>query len=136
MEGMANLRIASVMYHLNSARALFKRAVAMSGNYFLLPPLSLEQHEENYSRAMAALGLTSASTEERIRVLIETPGQEIISRLPPSVIAVPAVDGELIPDFPTFSELADSTMDVLAGKKWCEALMVGDAQMDVSAGHD
>lgn len=134
VEGIVDLQVASVMYQLSSARALFKRAIVMSGNYFLLPPLPLAQHEENYSRAIAALGLASASTEERIHALLETPGQEIISRLPQPVIAAPAVDGELVTDFPTFAELADPTVDVPLGKKWCETLMIGDAQMDVSAG--
>lgn len=134
LERIVDMQVASVMYQLSSAQALFKHAIVMSGNYFLIPPLPLAQHEDNYGRAIAALGLDSASTEERIHSLLEAPGQEIISRLAQSVIAAPAVDNDLITDFPTFADLADPTVDVPLGRKWCKALMIGDAQMDVSAG--
>lgn len=104
----------------------------MSGSHFLVPSLPYEVHEQNYHQAIAALGLTNATPEERIRAFLETPGQDIVGRLPPSILTLPAVDGDLVASVASFAEAADSRSVVLKGKKWCEDLMVGDAQMDVS----
>ncbi|KAF9890585.1 hypothetical protein FE257_005716 [Aspergillus nanangensis] len=121
---------ASVMYHLTSTRPLFKRAIVMSGNYFLLPPLSLSTHEENYNRAIVALGLADVSTDERIQTLVETPAHELASCLPPFVIAAPAIDGDIVAATPTFQDIANPNNNSPKGKSWCQELLIGDAQMD------
>ncbi|KAL6232491.1 hypothetical protein BDW75DRAFT_247123 [Aspergillus navahoensis] len=121
---------ASVLYHLSSDHVLFKRAIVMSGSHFLIQPLPLDLHEANYNRAMVALGLSGASAEERIRALLETPGHELLSRLPPSVISVPAVDSDFVSEPPTFAKVMDPNVDVPRGREWCKELMIGDAQMD------
>ncbi|KAL4920056.1 Alpha/Beta hydrolase protein [Aspergillus aurantiobrunneus] len=124
---------ASVTYHLNSEEALFKRAIAMSGTYFLSQPLPYDVHEQNYQKAITALGLSNAnSAEARIRALLEMPGADIVSRLPPSILAAPAIDGDLVPFAPSRAETGSTTSDVPKGKNWCHDLMVGDAQIDAS----
>lgn len=45
---------------------------------------------------MAALRLGGATAEERIRFLLETPGQDLLGKLPPSVRSVPAVDNDMV----------------------------------------
>lgn len=120
-------------YHLNSEEALFKRAIAMSGTYFLSQPLPYEVHEQNYEKAISALGLSnSSSPEERIKALLEMPAADAVAQLPPSILSSPAIDGDIVPSTPSRSETASTTSDAPRGKNWCEDLMVGDAQIDVS----
>lgn len=124
---------ASVTYHLNSEEALFKRAIAMSGTYFLSQPLPYDVHEQNYQKAISALGLSnSSSPEERIKALLEMPGPDVVSKLPPSILSSPAIDGDIVPSAPSHSDTANTTSDTPRGKNWCEDLIVGDAQIDVS----
>ncbi|OJJ01739.1 hypothetical protein ASPVEDRAFT_83267 [Aspergillus versicolor CBS 583.65] len=124
---------ASVTYHLKSEEALFKRAIAMSGTYFLSQPLPYEVHEQNYKKAISALGLSnSSSPEERIKALLEMPAADVVAQLPPSILSSPAIDGDIVPSTPSHSETASTTSDAPRGKNWCEDLMVGDAQIDAS----
>ncbi|KAL4898094.1 Alpha/Beta hydrolase protein [Aspergillus ambiguus] len=123
---------ASVTYHLNSERILFNRAIVMSGSYFLMQCLPYDVHEKNYQQAIAALGLTNASPDERVKTLLEMPGQDLIGKLPPSVLAAPAVDGDMVSSVGSFAETADRSSSVPKGKEWCKDLMIGDAQMDAS----
>ncbi|KAL2856175.1 Alpha/Beta hydrolase protein [Aspergillus pseudodeflectus] len=123
---------ASVTYHLNSEKALFKRAISMSGTYFLTQPLPYEAHEQNYQKAVSALGLSGAAPEVRIKALLEIPAEDIVSRLPPSILAVPAVDGDIVPSAPSRAETGRSNSSEPRGKNWCHELMIGDAQMDAS----
>lgn len=123
---------ASVTYHLHSEKPLFKRAIVMSGSFILLPALPYDVHEENYKQAIAALGLANATPEERIRILLETPGQDLLSKLPPSVRFVPALDGDIVPSGVTYAQVGDKGANVPRGKTWCDSLLVGDTQMDVN----
>ncbi|RDW76746.1 putative carboxylesterase [Aspergillus mulundensis] len=123
---------ASVTYHLNSEEPLFKRAIAMSGTYFLREPLAYEAHEQNYQNAISVLGLSDASPKERVKALLGTPGADIVSRLPPSILSSPAIDGDIVPSAPSHAQAGSITSDVPRGKNWCQDLMVGDAQMDAS----
>ncbi|KAE8392936.1 Alpha/Beta hydrolase protein [Aspergillus alliaceus] len=59
-----------------------------SGSYFFTRALPYEVHEQNYQQAISVLGLENDTTEER---LLEAPGQELIAKLPPSVLAAPTV---------------------------------------------
>ena len=103
----------------------------MSGSYFLVPSLPYEVHEQNYQQAVSALGLTEASADERIRALLETPGQDLIGKLPPTILTTPAIDGDMVSPIGSFTETADRNSSVPKGKMWCKDLMIGDAQMDV-----
>ncbi|KAH1659251.1 hypothetical protein KXW87_002929 [Aspergillus fumigatus] len=123
---------ACVTYHLDSDEQLFKRAIVMSGTCLLIQPLPYELHEQNYQQAIAALGLTNASSEERIRALLETPGDDLVAKIPPTVLAVPAIDGTMVTSPVTYAQVADKNSDFPRGKKLCEDLMIGDAQMDAS----
>lgn len=107
----------------------------MSGTYFLIEPLSYDIHEQNYRQATAALGLSNATTGEKLRVLLETPGQELLSNIPPSVLSAPAIDGDMVLSAATHAETADKKSNIPKGKSWCKELMVGDAQMDVGTYH-
>lgn len=104
----------------------------MSGTYFLTDPQPYEIHEQNYQQAMQALGLSSATAYERLKFLLETPGQELICKIPPSVISAPAIDGDMVSSAATHAETSDKNSNIPKGKSWCKELMIGDAHMDVS----
>ncbi|KAE8376990.1 Alpha/Beta hydrolase protein [Aspergillus bertholletiae] len=123
---------ASVIYHLSSEVPLFKRAIAMSGSYLFTQALPYDTHEQNYRQAMLALGLENASTNEKIQTLLEKPAQELITKVPPSILAAPAVDGDLITSIATHAQTADRSSGLLKRKDWCTELMIGDCQMDAS----
>ncbi|EAW16306.1 putative carboxylesterase [Aspergillus fischeri NRRL 181] len=123
---------ACVTYHLDSDEQLFKRAIVMSGTCLLIQPLPYDLHEQNYQQAIAALGLANASSEERIRALLETPGDDLVAKIPPTFLAAPAIDRAMVTSVVTYAQVADKGSDIPRGKKWCEDLMIGDAQMDAS----
>ncbi|GLB02197.1 hypothetical protein AtubIFM57258_003539 [Aspergillus tubingensis] len=123
---------ASVTFHLDSETPLFKRAILMSGSRFFVQALPYDAHEGNYQHAMSALGLQNATSDERIKALLETPGQDLLAKLPPSVLTSPAVDGDMVPSAVTYAQVADQTSDIPKGKQWCRDLVIGDAQYDIN----
>lgn len=124
--------VASVTYHLHSEDALFARAIIMSGTWFLTGPLGFDDHERNYWLAMEALGLKDKTGEERVKALLEMPAEDLLAKLPPSVLIAPAIDGDMVLSHPTHSQVVDRGSTTPKGKRWCKDLMIGDAQMDVS----
>ncbi|GJP95678.1 carboxylesterase [Aspergillus niger] len=121
---------ASVTFHLDSETPLFKRAILMSGSRFFVQALPYDAHEENYRQAISALGLENATSDEKIKALLETPGQDLLAKLPPSVLTAPAVDGDMVPSTVTYAQVADRTSNIPKGKQWCRDLLIGDAQYD------
>lgn len=118
-------------YLLDDVERLFQAAVLMSGSFFLTPPQSDEDHDLNYLKAMKALDLMDATPEQRIKVLLERPAQDIVSQLPSSILTAPRVDKELVHPKPSFADVDNPGSFVPQGKLWCPHLMVGNAQMDV-----
>lgn len=105
----------------------------MSGTSLLVQALPYDAHEDNYKRAMEALGMTASSAEERVEALLDMPGQELIAKLPPSVLTAPAIDGDLVRPGVTYAELGKLDSDILPGNSWCRELLIGDAEIDVSS---
>lgn len=104
----------------------------MSGQNILLTPLPYEVHEKGYKTAIKAWGFDTLSPEERIKAIIESPAAELVAKIPPNVAPNFAIDGDLIPNPPTFAEISDkSAAGYPAGKSWCKEILIGDAQHDV-----
>lgn len=104
----------------------------MSGQNILLTPLPYEVHEKGYETAIKAWGFDKLSPEERIKAIIESPAAELVEKMPPNVAPNFAVDGDLIPNPPTFAQISDkSTTSYPVGKSWCKEILIGDAQHDV-----
>lgn len=121
------------MYHLQSDEPLFRRAIVMSGSSFIARPLPLEAHEQNYERAIAALGLAESTPEERIKALLQMPGPEVVEKLPPPVlVTAPALDGDIIRSAMAYAEAADAAAAGSGARAVCKDLLIGDAQIDVS----
>jgi hypothetical protein len=103
----------------------------MSGTSLFVQPLPYEVHEQNYKKAMAALGLADATAEERVKALLEMPGHELIAKLPPSVLVAPAIDSDIVLPGVTYTELGKPNSEALPGNSWCQDLLIGDAEIDV-----
>lgn len=124
----------SATYHLHSEKPLFKRIMPMSGTSLLMKPVPEEAAEGFYAAAVKALGLEDVSAEERVKALLEMDGQELRGKLM-AVPMLPVVDGDMCRGVPSFAKISQSgeVKDLpLPGKKWCEGMMIGDCQFDVS----
>ena len=119
-------------YHLHSDQALFKRAISLSGTFFLTRPQPYEVHEGNYQQVVAALGLSDVTTEERLKALLETPAQDLVAKIPPSALTAPAIDEDIVLSDVSFEEVGKQDLNLPRGKAWCQDFMIGDAQLDVS----
>lgn len=118
-------------YHLHSEKPLFKRAIAMSGTSLLSQALPYEEHEKNYQEATVALGLADLSPTQRVQSILEMPENELIGKLPPSILTKPAVDTDIVLHGVTYSDIGRLDSKALPGKAWCSDLLIGDAEMDV-----
>ncbi|KAJ5674410.1 alpha/beta-hydrolase [Penicillium maclennaniae] len=123
---------ASVTYHLQSKVPLFKRAISMSGTSLFVQALPFNVHEENYANAIAALGLTDLTAEDRLKALLNMPSHELLAKLPPSILVAPAIDSEIVLPGVTYTELGKKDSNVLPGNSWCQDLLIGDAEADAS----
>lgn len=119
-------------YHLHSHGALFKRAISLSGSFFLARARPYEAHEGNYQQVVAALGLSDATPEEKLKALLETPVQDLVAKILPSTLTAPAIDGDIVLSDVSFEEVGKQDSDVPRGKTWCQDLMIGNAELDVS----
>lgn len=122
----------STALHLYSKTPLFKRAVLMGGSGMLQPLSSLEHVEANYDRAIEALGLTSLGEEDKVRRLIEMDGHELREKLFAAGVGPKlVVDGDICPSFVEYNPFVDGSLQ-MPGRQWCERLLIGDCQFDVS----
>jgi hypothetical protein len=107
----------------------------MSGSSLMLKPLPAPVSEFVYASVAKDLGLENLSAMERVRVLADLPFEDLLSKVSPALPLMPVMDGDIIPGPVTFSQIysADNAANSkLAGKKWCESLLVGNCQADVS----
>jgi hypothetical protein len=125
----------SGMFLLHSEEPLFKRFVSMSGTSLMLPPLPLPVAESAYVSVAKALNLENLSGPERVKAIVEMPIETLLAKTPPTIPLMPVIDGDIIPGPTTFSQISSKVDDPtfpIPGKQWCESLLVGDCQFDVS----
>ncbi|OBT82647.1 hypothetical protein VE02_07942 [Pseudogymnoascus sp. 03VT05] len=125
----------SGMHLLHSPEPLFKRLVGMSGSPLMLPPLSPPVTEFAYAAVIQALELSHLSSAGRVEALLKVPIKTLLEKIPPMVPLMPVIDGTLIPGLSTFAQISSEAIESafpLPGKLWCEALMVGDCQLDAT----
>nr|OQO28971.1 hypothetical protein B0A51_03780 [Rachicladosporium sp. CCFEE 5018] len=122
----------SVAYHLHSETPLFRRAMLMSGTTLLMGPIPAAAAEATYSRAVQAHELGELSAAQAIAKLRDMDGQELRGKLMKAgVFAAPSIDGDIAPSEVTWTNVMDGTLP-LNGKKWCEAVVIGDCPFDGS----
>jgi hypothetical protein len=106
----------------------------MSGTTLMLQPLPPPVPEFVYSAVIKSLGAESLSSEERIEKLLELSDDQLATLVPPSLPLLPVVDHEIIPGNLNFAQVSskDDPSVSLPGRDWCEELLIGDCQFDVS----
>jgi hypothetical protein len=120
---------------LCSKQPIMKRCLSTGGATLLFAPLPLEAAESSYKAITSALGLADKSPSDRIHALLSLPQDDLWQKLPPGAPLLPTVDGEIVPghpDFVTVSSLEDSAKFSMPGRKWCEALMIGESKLDAN----
>lgn len=109
----------------------------MSGTPFLKESLDASVAEATYNEVLSALGGSDLPDEEQVKLLLETPAENLWSKIGPSIPLFPVLDHDFINEDPTFNLLregsAASIAAVVPGRKWCEEILIGDCQLDVSS---
>ncbi len=104
----------------------------MSGDTTLRRPRTLEWQNTHYQNNVKLLGLENESVENRRKTLYHMSAEKLFSKLPAFQNWSPTVDGKFIPAEVTLGMLSDIKNPV-GQPKWCEAIMVGDVEHDVSS---
>jgi carboxylesterase type B len=115
----------STAVHLHSKQPLFKRAMWMSGSTLLMGPAPLEFGEASYQKAVGALDLESLTPKERLEKLVGMDAYQLVQQ-----VSRPLVDGDLCPTSVNFQGVMEGSLE-LAGKQWCESVLLGDCAFDV-----
>jgi carboxylesterase type B len=120
----------STSLQLYSPKPLFKRAALIGGTSLGMKPEGIEFHDKIYPVLLSALGIDlSLPVDEKVRLLKELP-EEKWTNLPPIVPSRPVVDGEFLPETPSFKGLSDPSHH--AGKPaWLESILLTDCEADV-----
>jgi carboxylesterase type B len=125
----------SVTMFLCSEEPLMKRCLSTGGAVLLFAPFPQEVAEASYQKLIEALGLANKPPEERIQALLTIPQDDLWQKLPVNSPMLPTIDGETVPghpDFVTISSLEESAQFAMPGRKWCEALMIGESKLDAN----
>jgi hypothetical protein len=91
----------------------------------------MEWQNTHYQANIKLLGLEKATGEARKAELYNTSASEITAKLPAFQHWSPTVDGEFISQEVTLGILSD-VKNPIGKPAWCEAVMVGDVEHDVS----
>lgn len=124
----------SVITHLQSNVALFRRLVSMGGTNLLMKPLPESVTEATYQTVLKKLGLQNLSPSNQVKALLELDAQNISSSVSPGTPLLPSLDGQMVIKEGRIAEIyqgCSCTVD-LPGRNWCNEIMIGDCQMDVS----
>jgi hypothetical protein len=124
-----------VTMFLCSKQPIMKRCLSTGGATLLFAPFPLEAAESSYKAITSALGLADKSPQDRIQALLSIPQDDLWQKIPATAPLLPTIDGEAVPghpDFVTISSLEDNAKFSMPGRKWCEALMIGESKLDAN----
>jgi hypothetical protein len=120
---------------LCSEEPYMKRCLSTGGAVLLFKPIPSEVTESAYQTIIKALGLEDKSAEERVNALLTMPADDLWQKIPLGTPLIPSIDGETVPGAPGFTAVQSQSEDPsfpMPGRKWCEALMIGESKLDVS----
>lgn len=106
----------------------------MSGTNLLVKPLPSAVNEITYKHVCEALSLDCLAPAEGIDALQNVSAEEVVAALPPNLPFIPSMGGDLnlpLDDYESIYE-GESGSHNHPGKSWCDQIMIGDCQMDVS----
>jgi hypothetical protein len=95
----------------------------------MLKPLSPSVAERSYNAIVQKLGLTHVSTQERINSLIAMSPEELVEKTPMDMPLLPYIDGDILSEAATFTQLSTDTLQSL-NNSWCEELLIGSCAHD------
>lgn len=103
----------------------------MGGTPSLIPRLPHEVAESTYASVLQKLGIDDLPTEQRIERLLKTDREDWVKKLGPGLALSPVADEhEYKPPFYQAGVPEDASSP--PGGKWCNRIMLGDCEMDVS----
>jgi carboxylesterase type B len=128
----------SAAVHLHSEQPLFRRVMLMSGSTLLKGPAPMAVADVNYQKASKVLNLDSLTPQGRVHTLVNMDGQQLRATLLEHslapLVALPLVDGDICPVGVDFKTVMDGSLS-LPGRHWCESVLLGDCEFDVSDIH-
>jgi hypothetical protein len=120
---------------LCSEEPIMKRCLSTGGAVLLFAPFPLEAAEASYQKIVEAFGLSEMSPSDRINAILNIPQNDLWQKVPMGTPLLPTIDGEIVPGHPDFIAISseqDSAQFPMPGRKWCEALMIGESKLDAS----
>ncbi|TDZ31321.1 Cytochrome P450 monooxygenase patI [Colletotrichum spinosum] len=115
---------------LHAKEPLASRIVVLGGSPPALPPMTAEAAEGAYEAVVEALGFEKLHTAGRIEALCKTRPEELLEKIEGKIQFLPVVDGDTVPDIPTFEAAASGTL--VPRDTACKSVMVGYAPFDGS----
>jgi hypothetical protein len=105
----------------------------MGGNSLLMKPLPLFVSEFAYSSVLKALDVDKLPPEQHVQALMDVPAEEYLTKITPAIPLTPVLDGDIITSNVTYAQWGDKEVArQLPGLKWCDSILIGDCQFDVS----
>ena len=101
----------------------------MSGTPLMLKPLSPAVAALSYNAVVQALGLEHASTSKRIQSLLSMSPEDLVQKIPISIPLSPYLDGDMIPEAPSFAHLSNGTLQSLDNSR-CEEFLIDSCADD------
>ncbi|KAI4693283.1 uncharacterized protein J4E88_001654 [Alternaria novae-zelandiae] len=102
---------------------------AGAGTPLMLKPLSPAVAEKSYKAVLQALGLEDAPTHDRIQKLLAMSPEDLVQKIPIKIPLAPYLDGDMIPEAPSFANLSYGTLQSLNNTR-CEDLLIGSCADD------
>lgn len=103
----------------------------MGGTPTLIPRLPIEVAQSTYSSVLEKLGISDASSEERVRKLKQTGREDWITKLGPGLALSPVADKDE-KTAPFYQVGVPENTVSPPGSELCRRIMLGDCEMDVS----
>jgi len=101
----------------------------------MFKPLPVEVSEIAYASVCKAWGIDDLSGPDRVKALLNVSVEHLLIKVSPNVPLMPVIDEEILAEAATYSQVKNLSSDhtlFLPGKHWCEELLIGDCQFDVS----
>lgn len=108
----------------SSGDALFDRAICLSGNNLAVPSYPIHIAQKAYKDVLQSLGIDSIlSNEDQVAALIDSPPEDIVSKVPLSTPLGPVIESNHLPSF-------QSIEDCLVSSQRKPLLMIGSTDFD------
>jgi len=101
----------------------------------MLKPLPVEVSEIAYASVCKVWCIDDLSKPARLKPILDVSKEHLLTKISPDFPLMPVIDDEILAKVATYSQvkiLSSDYTSFLAGKDWCEELLIGDCPFDVS----